>query len=220
MNLPREEFPVTLLIAKEGELRWLGHLDFARSVERALRRAALPLRFTEGFHRRVKQRLPEPLPLGVGSDAERFVVPLAQERSAEEVSRALEPCLPRGLSLRAVLRGALPERKDAAIELELDAAVPGELEPALQALPATLPAIGGTWERLEPPGDAIFGRAIVRLVPPAGSRVSIGRFLELLNRSGPQGFALARIHRRVAWRVEEASLPSSAPFVGRTPCTP
>ena len=58
--------------------------------------------------------------------------------------------------------------------------------------------------------------------PPRGGRVSAGRFLELLKQGAPSGFALTRIHRRVAlgvgpvaWQAEGSSLPSSPLPPGR-----
>jgi hypothetical protein len=230
MNLPRVEFPVTLLVAKGGELCWLGHLDFARAVERALRRSGLPLRFTEGFHKRVKMRLPEPLPLGVGSDAERFVVPLAEERAPDVVAAALAPCLPKGLALEGVLAGSHPEPLDVPVDLDLEAGEVASLAAALAALPAQMPAIGGAWTLVQAAsataaGESSGALALVRLAPPAGGRVSTGRFLALLKEGAPSGFALSRVRRRVAWREPDPSLPSSPPkseprTPGSAPCTP
>jgi hypothetical protein len=228
MNQARAEYPVTVVIAKEGELCWLGHLDFARAVERALRRSGLPLSFTEGFHKRPKMRLPEPLPLGVGSEGERFVVPLAEERGAEQVAAALAGKFPRGLRIVEVRVGSWPEPLDVAVELELEAEPAGSLAAALAALQSSLPAIGGTWRRVdatnaggESPSVAA-SPVVVRLEPPRGGRVSAGRFLELLKQGAPSGCALTRIHRRVAlgvgpvaWQAEGSSLPSSPLPPGR-----
>jgi hypothetical protein len=221
--------PVTIVVAKDGDSCWLGHLDFARAVERALRRSGLPLTFTEGFHKRAKLRLPEPLPLGVGSDGERFVVPLAEPRTAEQVLAALSIPWPRGVAIRAVIAGSCPERLDAPVELELRATGP-QLAAALAALPVEVPAIGGSWRRLGSAVDAAPGTqatALVRLEPRPGTRVSIGRFLESLQQAAGGELALERVHRRVAWQAEVAPLPSSAPLpepgessAGASPCTP
>ncbi len=213
MSEPRPEFKRTLVIAKRGELAWLGHLDLARAVERALRRGALPLRFTEGFHKRIKMRLPEPLPLGVGSEAERYVVSFAQPVTPAAVVAALAGQFPRGIVLRDVVDGSQPEPKDLAVELELESSDLPRLAEALHALAPLLPTIGGAWEIVAPAAASSAGSlAIVRLTPPAGSRVSVGRFLELLRQAVPGGLALGRVHRRVAWQPGAPSLPSCAPF--------
>jgi hypothetical protein len=135
-----------------------------------------------------------------------------------------------------VAGGSRPEPRDAPIELEL-AATSGLAE-ALAALPHDAPAIGGVWSLLRPPGrDPGEPDALVRLEPPSGTRVSIGRFLELLKQAAPGGLELLRVRRRVAWREEPASLPSSTLLarpeaaggrppaagddsLGNAPCTP
>ena len=41
--------PVRLQYTKLGKIRWIGHRDVARALERAFRVAQLPLAFSEGF---------------------------------------------------------------------------------------------------------------------------------------------------------------------------
>ena len=50
--------------SKSGPARFLGHLDLQALFERLLRRAGLPLSYTQGFHQRVKIQFEEALPLG------------------------------------------------------------------------------------------------------------------------------------------------------------
>ena len=51
--------------AKSGSLALISHLDTLRLLERALRRSALPVSFTGGFHPLPRLQLALPLPLGV-----------------------------------------------------------------------------------------------------------------------------------------------------------
>jgi radical SAM family uncharacterized protein/radical SAM-linked protein len=51
--------------AKSGTLALISHLDTLRLLERALRRSALPVSFTGGFHPLPRLQLALPLPLGV-----------------------------------------------------------------------------------------------------------------------------------------------------------
>jgi len=45
--------PKYLLTFEKAEpVRWLGHLDILRTFERAIRRAALPIAFSNGFNPR------------------------------------------------------------------------------------------------------------------------------------------------------------------------
>jgi len=51
--------------AKTGLLRWIGHQDLARLWERMLRRNALQVRMSTGFHPHARISFPSPLALGV-----------------------------------------------------------------------------------------------------------------------------------------------------------
>lgn len=54
---------------KGGDLRLIGHKDLMRCFERMMRRADLPIRWTQGFNPHPRLALALPLPLGmVGSD--------------------------------------------------------------------------------------------------------------------------------------------------------
>lgn len=61
---PRFREKVRIRFRKEGPLRFLGHHDLMRLWERMLRRAAAPLRMSEGFH--PKPRISSPLALALG----------------------------------------------------------------------------------------------------------------------------------------------------------
>ncbi|MBE9566917.1 MAG: DUF2344 domain-containing protein, partial [Proteobacteria bacterium] len=54
---------------KGNEVRWLSHLDVKRTLERAMRRAELPLVLTRGYNPHLKLSLGPPLPLGATGDA-------------------------------------------------------------------------------------------------------------------------------------------------------
>ncbi len=49
---------------KTGKLRHLAHLEVARVFDRAVRRAGIPVEYTEGFHPRAKISFAPPLPVG------------------------------------------------------------------------------------------------------------------------------------------------------------
>jgi radical SAM-linked protein len=59
-----------LQFAKTGPTRYIGHLDLARTLERALNRAGIPLAYTQGFNKRPRMQLGPPLPLGFTSEGE------------------------------------------------------------------------------------------------------------------------------------------------------
>ena len=125
--------------AKQHEVRFVSHHDLMRCLERALRRADLPLRMTEGFHPHA--RLSFPLALGVGiagldevmeAELERWVPP-------DEIHERLGRQMPNGLTIRDV-RAVDPQRKEAVREVEYRVDVPpsesAQVGPAIAALMA------------------------------------------------------------------------------------
>lgn len=90
---------VRLRLAKEGEARFIGHLDLARALERAARRAKLPLALSEGFHPMPKLALGPPLALGATSRAEYLDLELKEALPPGEVAARLSATLPPGLRL-------------------------------------------------------------------------------------------------------------------------
>ncbi|MBC7289141.1 MAG: DUF2344 domain-containing protein, partial [Armatimonadetes bacterium] len=63
---------------KVGRLRFLSHLDVARAMERAIRRAQWPVAYTKGFHQRMRISLGPPLPVGAEGEAELMAVALVE----------------------------------------------------------------------------------------------------------------------------------------------
>jgi radical SAM-linked protein len=59
-----------LIFGKTGPTRFIGHLDLARTLERSLNRAEIPLAYTQGYNPRPRLQLAGALPLGFTSDCE------------------------------------------------------------------------------------------------------------------------------------------------------
>ncbi|NLL42279.1 MAG: DUF2344 domain-containing protein [Firmicutes bacterium] len=93
---------------KGPEVRYLSHLDLVRTMERAGRRAHLPIAFSQGFTARPLMSFSFPLPVGVLSEAEygdfAFAADLGPREFVEEYNRHL----PRGLKVLKAER--LPEK--------------------------------------------------------------------------------------------------------------
>jgi radical SAM family uncharacterized protein/radical SAM-linked protein len=87
--------------SKLGPARFFGHLELVNVFLRGLRRAGIPLKFSEGFHPKPKVAFGNPLPTGMESEDERLVVSVASEVAPAELLRALNAELPEGLSVHA-----------------------------------------------------------------------------------------------------------------------
>lgn len=94
--MPLSETPIRIRVrySKVGNLRFVGHLDTQRLFERALRRANLPLRYTQGFNKRIRLNLASALPLGFISNAEVLDFWLDATMDSQEISRKLQGALP------------------------------------------------------------------------------------------------------------------------------
>jgi len=85
---------------KLGFGRFISHLDFARMLPRAFRRAGVPLAYSHGFHPAPLQSFGPPLRLGLGGLAELLEVRLRAERPADEIAERVNRALPEGIRLR------------------------------------------------------------------------------------------------------------------------
>lgn len=85
--------------AKTEALRYTGNLDMQKVWERTLRRARLPIAYSQGFHPQARLQQACPLPLGLLSRCEVLDFWLECDATPEEVRSALEPALPPGIAL-------------------------------------------------------------------------------------------------------------------------
>jgi radical SAM family uncharacterized protein/radical SAM-linked protein len=87
--------------AKLGAARFFGHLELVNVFLRALRRAGIPLKFSEGFHPKPKVAFNDPLPTGIESEDERMVITVAREVAPSALLQRLNAQLPEGLQVFA-----------------------------------------------------------------------------------------------------------------------
>ncbi len=89
---------VRIYFEKVGDARFLSHLDVMRTMERALRRAQLPVRFSEGMNPKVRMSFPTAIPLGMASGVEVMEIQLPPALSVREIRDRLAAELPAGLT--------------------------------------------------------------------------------------------------------------------------
>lgn len=106
----RRVLRVRLTMQKAGDMVFVGHLDLLRMLERACRRAALPMSSDESPHNpRVRLSYGPSLPLGATSSCEAVELMLTEELEAEEVRAAMQAQVPEGVTFVAA-RGIKPYR--------------------------------------------------------------------------------------------------------------
>jgi radical SAM-linked protein len=89
---------------KRGGLRYLSHLELIRTIERSIRRARLPIAYTEGFHPHPKLGFGPALAVGIASEDEYFDLELAEETPPSTITEALNRVLPEGLKILMIKR--------------------------------------------------------------------------------------------------------------------
>ncbi len=87
--LTREPTRIRLGFTRTGDMRLLGHLELQSTVLRAIRRAALPIRFSEGFHPHPKISFSNPLPVGIESTDEYLDIEFTDEVRASTLPERL-----------------------------------------------------------------------------------------------------------------------------------
>lgn len=81
---------------------YISHLDLMRLFARAVRRAGLPIKITEGFSPHPKISLKRALKLGVESENEEATFTLKEPVSREEFKEKLQKELPEGIIIKDV----------------------------------------------------------------------------------------------------------------------
>jgi radical SAM-linked protein len=93
--------------SRGDEIKFISHLDLMRCWERALRRAGVPLAYSEGFTPHPRISLAAPLALGVTSEAELMDINLSRWISPHWFTSGVGRQLPSGLTIAGVVPVAL-----------------------------------------------------------------------------------------------------------------
>lgn len=90
-------FRLRVTFRETGRLALLSHLELARALERAVRRAALPYAVSQGFSPHMRIAFGAALPVGVGGTAEFFDLFLTEYVPAPKALEALQGASPADL---------------------------------------------------------------------------------------------------------------------------
>ncbi len=87
---------VRVVFSKTGRARFISHLDLVRTMTRVMRRAGIPLWYTEGFNRHPYLTFAAPLSLGYEGLHETMDLRLEEELSYDDLLNRLNEALPDG----------------------------------------------------------------------------------------------------------------------------
>lgn len=126
--------------AKRGRLRFTSHRDISRAVERAVRRAGIPVAYSAGFSPHPKISYVGAAPTGVASEAEYLEIGVNRPCDPRRIRADLDESLPPGLDVLDVIEartGTLADRLEGSVwELRLPGADPAVVEQAVREFSA------------------------------------------------------------------------------------
>jgi radical SAM-linked protein len=165
-----------LRYAKRGRLRFASHRDFQRSLERALRRADVPMAYSAGFSPHPRISYANAAPTGAASEAEYVEIAVTARCDPQRLRAALDAALPPGLDVLEVVEARTPsfaDRLEASLwSVELPGVAPDDAAAALRAF---LAASEVQVQRLTKNGmrtfdarRAVVGAEVARGAPAAG----------------------------------------------------
>jgi radical SAM-linked protein len=99
---PKRRQRLRITFAKGEPIKYISHLDLMRTWERALRRAKVPLAYSEGFNPRPKISIASALPVGFTGRGEVMDIVLSRHISPYNLIKRLKPHLPPGLEVLSV----------------------------------------------------------------------------------------------------------------------
>jgi len=92
---------IRLRFSKREKLRFIGHLDFLRVFQQMIRRAGLPIAYSQGFNPHQIISFALPLPLGMESINDYADITITAEIPSNEIVEMLNAAAPQGLHVSA-----------------------------------------------------------------------------------------------------------------------
>ena len=110
---------VRIWFSKQGRIKYVSHLDIMRCMTRAVRRADIPLWYTEGFNPHPYLNFLQPMPLGVEGLNEPLDIRIEGEISDKEIMDRLNAVLPVGINVTMVTEPYMKSNDLAFAEYEI-----------------------------------------------------------------------------------------------------
>lgn len=90
--------------SKESNIKFISHLDLMRTIQKIIKRAALPIEYSKGFNPHMTISIAQPLSVGVYSSGEYMDVVLKEEIDENEMKERLSNNVPSGVRIFDVIK--------------------------------------------------------------------------------------------------------------------
>ena len=85
--------------SKTGKAKYFGHLELVNIIFRAIKRADIDIKYSQGFHPKPKVSFEDPLAIGIESENENMYIAVSHLIKRKEVVQRLNKQLPEGLEI-------------------------------------------------------------------------------------------------------------------------
>jgi radical SAM family uncharacterized protein/radical SAM-linked protein len=92
-----------IFYSKLGLVKHIGHLEFAKIIRRAVRKTGFCVKYTKGFNPNIKLSFDNPLPVGMESEQEFFILFFDKSLQKGQIQSKLNKFLPSGIKITDVL---------------------------------------------------------------------------------------------------------------------
>lgn len=110
---------VRIWFEKTGRVKFVSHLDIMRCMTRAVRRAKIPLWYTEGFNPHPYLNFLQPMPLGIEGRNEPLDIRIEGDITNDEIKDRLNSVLPEGIKINRVAEPYMKSNDIAFAEYEM-----------------------------------------------------------------------------------------------------
>ena len=93
---------IRIKFAKYGTMKYIGHLDMMRFFQKAIRRAGIDVKYSEGFSPHQIMSFAAPLGVGIESTGEYMDIEVLSMTSAEAMKQALNQVMVEGVEILSV----------------------------------------------------------------------------------------------------------------------
>ena len=94
---------IRIKFRKYGEMKFIGHLDMMRYFQKAMRRAGIDIRYSEGFSPHMIMSFASPLGVGLTSDGEYLDIEVGEPLSSREAAARLNEVMADGVDRKSVV---------------------------------------------------------------------------------------------------------------------